>query len=222
VARGARDAASDEIAAGYVVNTGGLQADRVAREFGFSAHYRVVPFRGAYLYGDQGEQLRTHLYPVPDSRFAFLGVHFTVTVAGQVKIGPTAMPGLWREQYGGFAGFEFRDAIEVGGEVMALLRRGGAPFRRHAFAEVRKLSRRHLVGLAGRLAADVAPEHYTRWGRPGIRAQLVDRRTGQLENDFVLEGDATSMHVLNAVSPAFTCALPFAAHVVDRIEAACR
>ena len=73
--------------------------------------------------------------------------------------------------------------------------------------------------LASALAAGVRLDDYRRWGRPGIRAQLYDTRTAKLEMDFVLEGDATSLHVLNAVSPGFTCAFPFAEHIVDTIEA---
>ncbi|MFM7205749.1 MAG: L-2-hydroxyglutarate oxidase, partial [Planctomycetaceae bacterium] len=78
--------------------------------------------------------------------------------------------------------------------------------------------RRHLVALAGELATDVRPEHWRQWGRAGIRAQLLDIRTRKLEMDFVIEGDARSMHVLNAVSPGWTCSLPFASHVVDAID----
>ena len=63
-------------------------------------------------------------------------------------------------------------------------------------------------------------EQYTKWGKPGIRAQLLDIRKRRLEMDFVLEGDDRSMHVLNAVSPAFTCSLPFSQYVCDRIEQA--
>ena len=63
-------------------------------------------------------------------------------------------------------------------------------------------------------------QHYRKWGRPGIRAQLLDVTKRKLEMDFVLEGDERSMHVLNAVSPAFTCSLPFADYVCDRIDAA--
>lgn len=62
-------------------------------------------------------------------------------------------------------------------------------------------------------------DDFSRWGTPGIRAQLVDTRTGALEMDFLLEGDDRSFHVLNAVSPAFTCSMPFSRHVVDRMEA---
>jgi L-2-hydroxyglutarate oxidase len=69
------------------------------------------------------------------------------------------------------------------------------------------------------LADGVRAQNYTKWARPGIRAQLLDVTKRKLEMDFVLEGDERSMHVLNAVSPAFTCSLPFADHVCDRVEA---
>ena len=77
-----------------------------------------------------------------------------------------------------------------------------------------------MVRLAGELVEGVKLEQYTKWGKPGIRAQLLDIRKRRLEMDFVLEGDNRSMHVLNAVSPAFTCSLPFSQYVCDRIEQA--
>lgn len=77
-----------------------------------------------------------------------------------------------------------------------------------------------MVSLASVLAEGVAEKNYQQWGRPGIRAQLLDITKKKLEMDFVLEGDHHSMHVLNAVSPAFTCSLPFASYVCDRIDTA--
>jgi len=74
------------------------------------------------------------------------------------------------------------------------------------------------VGHAAALAQGIRAEHFTRWGPPGIRAQLLDRATGTLEMDFRYEGDDRSFHVLNAVSPAFTCAIPFCAHLADQID----
>ena len=65
---------------------------------------------------------------------------------------------------------------------------------------------------------DIDCEHYKQWGKPGIRAQLVNIKQKKLEMDFVLEGDKYSMHILNAVSPGFTCALPFSEYVCDKIE----
>jgi (S)-2-hydroxyglutarate dehydrogenase len=92
-------------------------------------------------------------------------------------------------------------------------------FRAHVGSELRKWSRGHLVREAGRLARGVDLAHFRTWGRPGIRAQLVERHSGKLAPDFVVEESGASLHVLNAVSPAFTCALPFGEHLVDRLDA---
>jgi L-2-hydroxyglutarate oxidase LhgO len=209
-----------DLEAGFAVNAAGLQADRVARDYGFSRDHRILPFKGLYLYSDEpAGAFRVHLYPVPDIRNPFLGVHFTLTVDGRVKIGPTAIPALWRENYGGLSGFSAGELAEIAWRQAGLMLSAGFDFRRLAFEEVRKNSRRVMVGLAARLAGGVKPADYRRWGRPGIRAQLVDVRTRRLEMDFRMEGDGGSLHVLNAVSPGFTCAMPFAAHVADRVEA---
>lgn len=208
------------IEAGYVVNAAGLYADRVARDFGFSERYRILPFKGLYLYSEEpAGAFRAHVYPVPDIRNPFLGVHFTVTVDGHVKIGPTAIPALWRENYGGLSGFDAAELAEIAFRQAGLFLGAGFDFRRLAWEEIQKNSKSVMVGLAGRLADGVKAADYRRWGKPGIRAQLVDVEKRTLVMDFLLEGDAGSMHVLNAVSPGFTCAMPFAAHVCDRIEA---
>ena len=110
-------------------------------------------------------------------------------------------------------------------ELAGILAREGAFFLRNDFGfrtlawkELRKYSRRHLVGLAGELVAGVTPEHYRRWGKAGIRAQLLDIRKKKLEMDFVFQHDDRSMHVLNAVSPGFTCSLPFAHYLCEHIR----
>jgi L-2-hydroxyglutarate oxidase LhgO len=93
----------------------------------------------------------------------------------------------------------------------------GFDFRGLAVQEMKKFDPSYLVAQATRLLDDVQHEDYSRWGKPGIRAQLLDLTTRTLVMDFVIEGDARSLHVLNAVSPAWTCSLPFATHVVDTI-----
>jgi hypothetical protein len=85
---------------------------------------------------------------------------------------------------------------------------------------MRKYSRRHLVNLAMNMVTGVDPDKFTIWSTPGIRAQLLNTKTFALVQDFNVEGDAKSQHVLNAISPAFTCSIPFAASIVDRIEQA--
>ena len=148
----------------------------------------------------------------------FLGVHFTVTARGDVKIGPTALPLPFREAYGlrDLTRFSSRELAETASAGVAMLL-GDASFRRHALSEAAKLRRRHLIAQAGLLAKGFPAARFGDWGRPGIRAQLYDTRKRALVMDFHFEGDDVSMHVLNAVSPAFTCSLPFAELVVDAI-----
>jgi L-2-hydroxyglutarate oxidase LhgO len=209
--------AAGDVEAGCVINAAGLYADRVARDFGFSERYRILPFKGLYLYSDEPPgSFRTLLYPVPDIRNPFLGVHVTVTPDGRAKIGPTAIPAFWRENYGGFSRFSAGECAEIAVRQAGLFLSAGFDFRRLAWEEIQKNSARRMVALASRLADGVTPERFHRWGKPGIRAQLVNLATRSLVMDFVIEGDKESLHVLNAVSPGFTCAFPFAAHVVAR------
>jgi L-2-hydroxyglutarate oxidase LhgO len=205
--------------AGCVINAAGLYADRVARDFGFSEDYRIVPFKGIYLYSEEPPgALRTNVYPVPDLRNPFLGVHFTVTVAGKSKIGPTAIPAFWREQYKGMENFKLNEFAEILFRDLGLLLFAGFDFKRIAAEETLKYFRRRLVSLASPLVEGVKLEDYRHWGKPGIRAQLMNIKTRKLEMDFVIQGDAKSLHVLNAVSPAWTCSIPFAGYVCDQVQ----
>lgn len=201
----------------FVVNAAGLYADKIAHDHGLGRQYRILPFKGLYLYGDGRERLRTNVYPVPDLGNPFAGVHFTVTVDGHVKIGPTATPAFWREQYAWFSKFRFGEFAEIAARELSLLARNDFGFRDLAIAEIRKYRRPRLAALAARLVPDIRPEHYRTWGPPGIRAQLFDVGKRKLEMDFVVEGDERSLHVLNAVSPAFTCSLPFADYLAERV-----
>ncbi len=207
-----------QISCGHLINAAGLYADTVAHWFGVGTDYRMLPFKGLYWYGNwSADRLRRHIYPVPDSRNPFLGVHLTVTVNGRAKIGPTAIPSLWREDYGVVSGFSARELVGVARsfprfaaskehDVLGLIR-----------TELPKYSQRHLVNQAKALAPTVRPRDFTEKGRPGVRAQLLHVPTGKLEMDFVVESGVQSTHILNAVSPAWTSSLAFAQHVVAGI-----
>jgi len=203
---------------GYVVNAAGLYADRVARDYGFSERYRILPFRGLYLLGEPGAlRLRTHIYPVPTLANPFLGVHLTRCLDGSEKIGPSAMPALWREHYGGLGGFSISECLTIAGRELMMLA-SDPVFRRLAVAELGAGGRGGLVRRAAALVDGIHPAAFQRWGRPGIRAQLYDLRERRLEMDFRYEGDDRSFHILNAVSPAFTCALSLAAYLGQQID----
>ncbi len=204
---------------GYVINSAGLYADKIARAYGFSQNYRILPFKGLYLYVEQPEeQLRTNIYPVPDLNNPFLGVHFTITESGAVKIGPTAIPAFWREHYGGLQNYRFSEFTEIIWRELGLFVRNKNDFRSLAFSEMRKHFRSTMVHLASGLVSGLTKAQCTHWGPPGIRAQLLDIDKGTLEMDFCYEGDENSFHVLNAVSPAFTCSQPFTHYLFDEIE----
>lgn len=203
---------------GYVINCAGTYADHVARQFGFSKDYRILPFKGYYVYSSEAPfALKTNIYPVPDLRNPFLGVHFTLTVDGKVKIGPTAIPALWRENYLGFSRFAPKEFVEQIARQFNLFINAGFDFRSLALEALQKLSLNKMATLASSLVEDMPKDQYRTWGEPGIRAQLMNIRTKKLEMDFILEGDEQSFHVLNSVSPAFTCSFPFADYIVNKI-----
>lgn len=208
--------ADEVITTHHVVNAAGLYADHVAGWFGFCDDYVVMPFKGLYWYGnEQAPTFRRHIYPVPDPRNPFLGVHFTVTPGGGVKVGPTAIPVLWREAYSGLSRIEGDEVREVARNFPRFLKSRHHNVPSLIRAEVPKYSRRYLIGKAKALAPSVVPGQFTVKGRPGIRAQLLHKATGQLEMDFLVRGDSRSTHVLNAVSPAWTSSMAFAEHVLD-------
>lgn len=204
----------------YLINTAGLYADKIAKDYGFSKDYKILPFKGLYLYAnDNGLKLKTNVYPVPNLKNPFLGVHFTVTAENKTKIGPTAIPAFWRENYIGLEHFNLKELIDIIGIDASLFLSNSFGFRELAFEEMQKYSKKKLVELAGSLLKNIDQNDFKEWGKPGIRAQLINTKTKQLEMDFKFEGDAKSFHVLNAVSPAFTCALPFSQLIVEEIKA---
>ncbi|MBN2162857.1 MAG: FAD-dependent oxidoreductase [Pontiellaceae bacterium] len=210
---------SMEFDAGYVVNAAGLYADRIAHPFGFGKDYAILPFKGLYLKSSEpAGSFKTNIYPVPNLKNPFLGVHVTVTVDGHHKIGPTAIPAFWREQYKGTENFRFGELMETSGLGMQLMLKADFDFRRLAFEELRKYNRGHLVGLSQALATGLDPDTLTHWGPSGIRAQLLNLKNKSLEMDFLFEGDAKSFHVLNSVSPGWTCSIPFTSYMADEIE----
>lgn len=199
----------------HLFNAAGLYADQVARHFGAGADFTMIPFKGVYLrYGEDG-LLRRHVYPVPDLRNPFLGVHFTKTVDGHVKIGPTAIPALWRENYGLRERFVFAEFVEIVAREAGLFLSNRFNFRELAIREISKYRRPVLVREARKLVNHLDPSRFTGPIRPGIRAQLLNLKTRTLVMDFMVEQAEKSTHVLNAVSPAFTSAFSFAEYIVD-------
>lgn len=189
----------------------GLQSDRIARLEGAAIDERIVPFRGEYydLVPERTSLVRGLIYPVPDPRFPFLGVHFTRRITGGVEAGPNAVLALGREGYRRTS-WNLRDAAEtlLYPGFWRLARR----FWRVGCAEEwRSLSRAAFVRSLQRLvpaltASDLVP------AGSGVRAQALSR-SGRLVDDFLLVERPRALHVANAPSPAATAAFAIAEEI---------
>jgi (S)-2-hydroxyglutarate dehydrogenase len=199
-----------------MINCAGLHSDRIAGLAGVTSAVRIIPFRGEYYTLDpaQAHLVRALIYPVPDPRFPFLGVHFTRRFNGSVEVGPNALMALGREHY--------RGTGPTWGDIGDML--GWPGFwrlaRRHLVSGARELfnskSRAQYARLARRLVPAVRSQHLTRGGA-GVRAQAVDR-TGKLVDDFVIETAGSTVHVLNAPSPGATASFAIGRHIAELVS----
>jgi L-2-hydroxyglutarate oxidase len=203
----------------HVVNASGAQADRISRSVGVGTDYAMLPFMGMYrATSEKNLPLQRLVYPVPHPINPFLGVHFTLTIDGKVKIGPTAIPIAGREQYSLLNGWSAADIGQALKGMASLVKGEAHDFRAILKNEWPKVFQSMLIKESSELVPTV--DTVKDWSRkpPGIRAQLVHLPTGKLEQDFVVRPLANSTHILNAVSPGWTSALPFGRFVASEIE----
>jgi L-2-hydroxyglutarate oxidase LhgO len=193
------------IATRDLVTCAGLHADRLAAMTGHAGGILIVPFRGDYavLRPEAQRYCRALIYPVPDPRFPFLGVHLTRRIDGAVWAGPNAVLAYARE------GYRRRDvdARELAGILgdRGFLRLAGRYWRAGTAEMVRDLSLRLFLRALRRYTPGVTLSDLA-WGPSGIRAQAL-RRNGSLVEDFAIARGPHVLHVQNAPSPAATASL---------------
>ena len=203
---------------GYLFNATGLQADRVARNFGIGKDLTLLPFKGIYwqLHPQAPFNFSTNLYPVPDLNVPFLGVHVTPSPDGTVSFGPTAIPAWGRENYVGFEGIEPLMTIGFLRDLAGQWLRNTGGFRRYAYEQALHGIKPLFLKAAQSLVPELRNEHLVPSQKVGIRAQLFDRTTAKLVHDFRLEHGYACTHVLNAISPAFTASFALADLILDQ------
>lgn len=202
----------------FFINAAGVQADRISRKVGVGNEYAMLPFIGVYRSVDLGHLPLTRLvYPVPHPLNPFLGVHFTLTTNQKVKIGPTAIPILGREQYSLFQGWSGSDVAQSLKAIKSLIRGDSHDFIEIIKTEWPKVMERSLVKESLELVPCASKVRCWEKRPPGIRAQLVHLPTGRLEQDFVVTEKLNSIHVLNSVSPGWTSAIPFGRFVASKL-----
>lgn len=208
---------TQKIETSFFINAAGLQADRLAHMLGIGNDYEIIPFRGQYweLKPEKRFLISSHIYAAPDLAFPFLGVHLSRNTDERVILGPSAMLALGREAYSRF-GFNLHDAAEMVA-FPGFWRMVVSKTMRHLIKEEWKKSLlpskvlKELKKLVPALeSGDI------QLGISGIRAQLVSK-AGELVDDLLIQETPRTLHVLNAVSPALTCSLPFADYVTDQV-----
>jgi L-2-hydroxyglutarate oxidase len=201
--------------ADYVVNCTGLYSDKIAQSFGVDPEVQIVPFRGEYFELDHKLDylVKGLIYPVPDPRFPFLGVHLTKMVAGGVHAGPNAVPALAREGYDWrtFNGKELLEAVKWPG-FQKLALSNAIPGTQEI---VRSFSTALFARSLSRLVPGIGKDDLIP-APAGVRAQAL-KRDGSLVDDFFMKTAERQLHVLNAPSPAATAALEIGKAIADRV-----
>lgn len=202
-----------EVEARLFINCAGLYSDRVAELSGLEPPCRIVPFRGEYyrIRSERGFLVKNLIYPVPDPRFPFLGVHFTRMIDGKVEAGPNAVLAFAREGYSR-SDVSFRELLATMSypgfwRLVSRYWRNGVGEMARSFSK--RLFARALRQLVPHISTkDLAP------GGAGVRAQALGR-DGKLLDDFLVLQSENMVHVLNAPSPAATSSLAIARHIVE-------
>ena len=200
---------------GYLINCAGVYSDRVTKMSGMDAQAQIIPFRGEYyeLKPEAEHLCRSLLYPVPDPKFPFLGVHFTLIIDGRVTCGPNAVLAFAREGYK-LTDMNTRDLLETlrypGFQKLA-----GRYWRAGVGEMWRSASKGAFVAALQKLVPDIREEHLVR-SPAGIRAQAL-LPDGSMMDDFAFQESARIVNVINAPSPAATASLAIGETVVDQL-----
>lgn len=201
----------------HLVNSAGSQALEIANHFDAGNNFSMMPFLGAYAYLEAiSLPLSTLVYPLPHPVNPFLGIHFTITADGFTKIGPSAIPVIGGEQYT----FSVMPRAKEIRQTLKSFRAMGVRHPKSSLGLIRHEMPKILMNNLVREASKLVPSASVRggWSRKsgGIRSQLVDLRTGEFEQDFIVESTTNETHILNTVSPGWTSAIPFVEWIYDQ------
>tara|TARA_Y100000589_G_C27198691_1_gene648281 strand:+ start:1948 stop:3174 length:1227 start_codon:yes stop_codon:yes gene_type:complete len=204
----------------YFFNCAGLQADRLAHKFEIGLDYILLPFKGLYwkIKAECPISISTNLYPVPDLKFPFLGVHFTPSADSkpEIFIGPTATPAWGRENYNFLDGLEPLMAIKNISILASQYIQNKGGFQKYVNEQAFQSFQPFLIKAAKKLIPSLKSEFIEPSNKVGIRAQLFNLKEGKLVDDFLCINGNNSTHVLNAISPAFTASFELGDLIIDR------
>ena len=230
------------IECGYFINAAGLYSDKIAKMFNKGLQYELLPIIGTYLVDILSEKNKSHdiiyndvdgtkilktlVYPIPPIKGNnFLGVHTTITSNGTIKIGPTALPCLWREQHLGLNSLNIEEFIEIISLYIKLLK---SENRNSIISLIKKqvknllthniiLEGKSLVGIYDKVETNIyrsLKHDRFKFKIGGIRSQLVNINSMKFENDFIIDKGKNHIHLLNIISPGWTSAMAIAEDII--------
>ena len=200
-----------------VINAAGLHADKIAGLAGLVSRYSFLPFKGKYWRLDSSIKMRKLVYPIPNLELPFLGVHTAHNRAGDVYLGPSSTPVFGRENYHALAGLQAQEALSLMVSFSKKILFNVNGLRTLGLRELRLLLPKGIQREANLLLKpslsnklSIAPD------KVGIRSQIFDDENNHLLNDFVIQKQARIIHILNAISPAFTASFGLADRLLER------
>ena len=200
-----------------IINSAGAYAAALAKQVDVGTEYVCLPFLGTYkkskLLSVNPKRL---VYPVPNPINPFLGVHTTITLNNEIKIGPTAFPVVGKEQYRLTDGFNLKDLLEFFVSSTALLKSDSTDLIGLAKEEALKLFKKPLLNRTRKLSNSLDTNYNWVKHPSGIRAQIINSKTKVIEMDYIVKTDKNVIHILNAVSPGWTSSIPFTRWVIEQ------
>lgn len=204
----------------YILNCSGLHADTIAKSAGLDFDYSFLPFKGKYWKIKKNYKLNRLIYPIPDLNFPFLGVHTAHNKSNEVFLGPTSTPVFGRESYSFWNNFKLSEISELLPSFLYKIIKNQNNLRNLAFREIKMLTKQGLINEIKKIIKNVEVKDLVYYEeKTGIRSQIFDNKSENLINDFVVKKfNNNQLHVLNAVSPAFTASFAFADYLISEMQ----
>ena len=208
---------NNTIEAGHIFNCAGLFADEIAKNSNLEFRYSFLPFKGKYWkITNKSFKLNHLVYPIPDLRYPFLGLHSSHNRHGDFYIGPSSTPVFGREQYNGILGDNLKESISLIFNFSKKIIFNENKLRTLALQELSLLTKRGFFNQIKKMFNNINPDDLELSDQKvGIRSQIFDPQSKNLVNDFVVINQKNTTHVLNAISPAWSASFAFADHLIN-------
>lgn len=205
------------IEAGHIFNCAGLFADEIAKNSNLEFRYSFLPFKGKYWkIKNKNFKLNHLIYPIPDLRYPFLGLHSSHNRHGDFYIGPSSTPVFGREQYNGILVDNLKESISLIFNFSKKIILNENKLRTLALQELSLLTKRGFFNQIKKMFNNINPDDLELSDQKvGIRSQIFDPQSKNLVNDFVVINQKNTTHVLNAISPAWSASFAFADHLIN-------